>query len=132
MADEDWREDRHGRWGGPYGPDVRPDEESMAGGDGVVGGLIVDHLTGRAPIGFRPRGPKGYRRADASIREEICETLTHHPELDARAVEITVENGEVTLEGTVHDRRQKRGIEDVAHHARGVRDVHNRIRWARR
>ena len=69
---------------------------------------------------------------DASIREEICEQLTHHPDLDASDVAISVVDGEVTLEGTVHDRRHKRGIEDVAHHARGVRDVHNRIRWARR
>ncbi|HVJ17205.1 MAG TPA: BON domain-containing protein, partial [Polyangiaceae bacterium] len=42
--------------------------------------------------------------------------------------EVTVENGEVTLSGTVSDRRQKRIAEDAAGAVMGVKDVANRLR----
>lgn len=77
---------------------------------------------------FRGRGPQGYQRSDERIREDICDLLTERGDVDASAVQVRVDNREVTLEGSVPDRRMKRIAEDVADAARGVRDVHNRLR----
>lgn len=77
---------------------------------------------------FAGRGPKNYRRADERIHEDVCEALTHDPEVDATGIEISVADGEVTLSGTVDDRYQRRRAEDVVERISGVRDVHNRLR----
>jgi hypothetical protein len=73
------------------------------------------------------KAPKGYQRSDERIREDICERLMHSP-YDASNVEISVNRGEVTLTGTVRQRAEKWGIEDLAEAVLGVNDVHNRIR----
>lgn len=80
---------------------------------------------------YAGRGPKGYRRSDERIHDDVCDHLTAHGRLDASDVTLTVEDGEVTFEGTVADRRQKRLAEDLADRVRGVVDVHNRLRLAR-
>jgi hypothetical protein len=77
---------------------------------------------------FAGRGPRGYRRSDARIHEDICEILTRHPEIDASDIEVEVKNGVVTLSGTVEDRYTKRLAEDVAELTLGVHDVENRMR----
>lgn len=79
---------------------------------------------------FAGRGPRGYRRSDARIHEDVCEILTRHPEIDASDIDIAVENGVVTLSGTVEDRYTKRLAADVAELTRGVHDVENRLRIA--
>ncbi|HWK31480.1 MAG TPA: BON domain-containing protein, partial [Terriglobales bacterium] len=73
-------------------------------------------------------GPKGYKRSDDRIREDISERLEDHPSIDASNIEVTVNDGEVTLTGAVDDRRSKRLAEDVTENIRGVKDVHNQIR----
>lgn len=80
---------------------------------------------------FRGRGPKGYRRSDERIREDICDRLTEDPEIDASDIELRVESGEVTLEGTVEERRLKWLAEEIASRCSGVADVHNHLRVAR-
>ncbi|HEV8232450.1 MAG TPA: BON domain-containing protein [Thermoanaerobaculia bacterium] len=77
---------------------------------------------------FTGRGPKGYSRSDARIREEVSDRLEQHGEIDASEIEVRVESGEVTLEGTVSDRLTKRLAEDVVEDCPGVKQVHNRIR----
>src|SRR5687767_1309106 len=72
-------------------------------------------------------GPRNFRRADERIHEEICVRLTENPWVDASDIEIRVEQGHVTLAGTVGDRQQRRLAEDVAAHVWGVEDVHNRL-----
>jgi hypothetical protein len=73
------------------------------------------------------KAPKGYQRSDERIRENICELLMNSP-YDASNVDITVNQGEVTLTGTVRRRAEKWGIEDMAEAVLGVTDVHNQIR----
>jgi osmotically-inducible protein OsmY len=80
---------------------------------------------------FRGKGPKNWVRADDRIRDEVCERLADHPEIDAADLEVTVSEGEVTLQGDVHDRRMKYLVEDVADDVLGVRDVHNRLQIRR-
>lgn len=76
---------------------------------------------------FAGRGPKGYRRPDASIDDEINARLTMHPDVDATDIEVHVANGVVTLTGSVDDRHQKRVAELIAEDAAGVENVINRI-----
>ena len=87
-----------------------------------------DRMRDALHLGAAARSPKGYRRSDERIREDVCEMLAEDRYVDAREVEVTVKDGEVTLAGTVPDRSHKRLVEDIAHEARGVRDVHNRLR----
>ncbi|MBC8085890.1 MAG: BON domain-containing protein, partial [Phycisphaerae bacterium] len=77
------------------------------------------------------RGPKGYRRDDARITEDVNEALTHDHDIDASEIEVTVSGGEVTLSGTVDSREAKRHAEDIAERVSGVSDVNNQIRVAR-
>jgi osmotically-inducible protein OsmY len=77
---------------------------------------------------FRGSGPRGYRRSDSRIREDACEALTEDSYLDASNIDVSAQDGEITLSGTVTSRADKRRAEDLAEAIRGVRDVHNRIR----
>lgn len=81
---------------------------------------------------FSGLGPKGYRRSDERIMEEVCEALTDHPQVDPIEVEVTVEDGVVTLWGTVSTRQMKRMAEDAVLDCRGVIDVVNRLHVASR
>lgn len=72
-------------------------------------------------------GPKGYKRSDDRICEEVCETLYRHPSVDARDIEVTVTEGAVYLKGSVPDRSTKRMAEDCAERITGVTDVYNQI-----
>jgi len=80
---------------------------------------------------FIGRGPKGYKRSDDRIREEICDRMTDDAVLDASEIEVEVTEGEVTLSGLVTSRDQKRRAEDIAERIGGVRDVTNHLRVTR-
>ena len=77
---------------------------------------------------FAGRGPKGYKRSDDRIREDVNEALTRNPDIDASDIEVKVESGEVTLTGTVDSRQTKRLAEDLAEDCSGVHEVHNQLR----
>lgn len=77
---------------------------------------------------FRGRGPKGYRRSDERIREDVNDRLTEHAHLDASDIEVSVKDGEVTLTGKVFDRTDKRLAEDVVEEVAGVKNVQNNLR----
>ena len=80
------------------------------------------------PGPYTGHGPKGYQRADERIMEDVNFRLTHHGGLDASNIVVSVDKGEVTLQGKVDNRRAKRMAEDTADSVRGVRDVHNRLK----
>lgn len=73
------------------------------------------------------KGPKGYKRSDERIREEICDALTSDHNVDASEIDVEVEDGVVTLKGTVEDRKMKRCAEDCIADLQGVDDVRNEI-----
>lgn len=77
---------------------------------------------------FTGRGPRGYRRSDERIREDINDRMTYDPNLDASEIEVKVESGEVTLSGTVDSRWEKRRAEDIAESVSGVTGVNNQLR----
>jgi hypothetical protein len=88
----------------------------------------ADTGTLRAAQDHRGRGPKGYRRSDEHIHDEVCGRLTDDPYVDASGIEVSVSNGEVTLGGTVDSRNARRRAEDLAEQVSGVSHVQNNLR----
>jgi osmotically-inducible protein OsmY len=76
----------------------------------------------------RGRGPKGYRRSDARIADDINDRLTDDPHIDASHIEVSVKEGEATLAGTIFRREDKRRAEDIADAVSGVTHVQNNLR----
>jgi osmotically-inducible protein OsmY len=74
------------------------------------------------------RGPQNYTRSDERIREDVNDNLTEDWGVDASLVTVAVSDGEVTLDGTVSTRLQKRRAEDCAEEVSGVRNVQNNLR----
>ncbi len=76
----------------------------------------------------RGRGPKGYQRADDRIRDDVHDRLTEDSWVDASDIEVQVSNGEVTLNGLVASREEKRRAEDLVDSVAGVGHVQNNLR----
>ncbi|MEX2263356.1 MAG: BON domain-containing protein [Bryobacteraceae bacterium] len=96
---------------------------------GPHGSRSVERIeTWAKPGGYVGLGPKGYKRSDERMWEEINERMTDHPDLDARDIDVTVSQGEVTLAGSVSRRGAKRLAEDIADTVSGVKDVHNQLK----
>jgi hypothetical protein len=88
--------------------------------EGRQGGAILD-----SDISHRGKGPRGYKRSDQSIYEDVCEMLSLHPELDATEVEVELKEGIVYLRGKVHSRKSKKMAELEIEGISGVIDVQN-------
>ncbi|MDX0439905.1 BON domain-containing protein [Sinorhizobium medicae] len=76
----------------------------------------------------RGKGPKGYRRTDSRIQEDVSDRLSDDGALDASNIEVSVTNGEVQLNGTVSSKWAKRRAEDCAENVSGVTNVQNNLR----
>lgn len=107
-----------------YGYEFRPlrREESREEYPGM--GRMM-HLWEQGP--YSGRGPKGYQRSDERIRDDVCKALTMDGWVDASNIEVHVDNGNVTLSGSVPERAMKRYAEDAAIGIPGVRDVQNQL-----
>lgn len=77
---------------------------------------------------FRGRGPRGYRRSDERIKEDVCQCLTDDSHIDASNIDVAVNDREVVLSGTVQSRFEKRHAEDLIERIPGVSDVINSLR----
>lgn len=84
----------------------------------------MDEMTGS----HKGKGPRGYKRSDERIREDISDRLTDYSHLDASNIEVTVSEGAVILEGWVDSRWAKRSAEDIVETVSGVQDVRNNLR----
>ena len=73
-------------------------------------------------------GPKGYKRADDRISDDVHQHLTDDHWLDASDIDIAVADGEVTLSGMVDSREAKHRAERVVEHLSGVKHVQNNLR----
>jgi osmotically-inducible protein OsmY len=78
----------------------------------------------------RGRGPKGYKRSDARILEDVNDSLAEDAWLDASDIEVRVADREVTLDGTVRSRGDKRRAEQLCDYVAGVTHVQNNLRVA--
>lgn len=86
-------------------------------GGGLIGPDDEKNHTGR--------GPRGYQRADNSIYEDVCETLSLSRDVDASDIEVEVKDGCIYLKGSVDSRNTKRMAELEIENISGVRDVQN-------
>lgn len=129
-------EDRNAFGYGGYARDIDRGRRSALGYGGYGRPAFGEYDRseyGAAPYGYsnqlhRGKGPKGYRRSDERIREDVCDLLSDDPRIDASNLEVTVKDSEVTLSGTVNSRHDKRLAEDLAETISGVKDVHNTVR----
>jgi len=108
------RHDRHYDETGWYGRRGSPASPGFPSG-GTAGG------------GCRGLGPRGYRRSDSRIREDVCDRLTEDDEIVARGISATVAQGEVVLEGHVGSHRMRRATEACARACSGVLHVRNHL-----
>lgn len=74
------------------------------------------------------KGPSDYTRSDERIREDANDRLTDDWRVDARAISVLVDKGEVTLSGTVPTRAEKHRAEECVERISGVRHVQNNLR----
>jgi hypothetical protein len=93
---------------------------------GGQGYMYSESITLHGP--YSGRGPKGYKRSDQQIIEEASQRLERDGDIDATDIEVTAEDGVITLRGTVPDRRTKRQAEECVESVYGVRDVMNELR----
>jgi len=77
------------------------------------------------------RGPKGYKRSDERVREDVSDRLAEQNQLDPSEIEVQVSNGDVTLTGQVNSRHEKWLAEEIADDVSGVNDVQNQLRVRR-
>jgi hypothetical protein len=83
----------------------------------------------RNPDGqHKGKGPRAYRRTDDRIMEDINDRMCDNPYLDASDIEVSINNGEVVLTGTVEDRESKRLAAEIGEDISGVKNVENRLR----
>jgi osmotically-inducible protein OsmY len=68
---------------------------------------------------------------DADLALEIREILASDPELDAREIEVQVEDGTVTLRGIVDGSEAGLLAEELVESLAGVREVRNALRVGR-
>lgn len=110
-----------------FGSDVGSRERSR-GGYGSSSPYRSDYSSYAGSQSFRGRGPQGYQRSDARLKELICERLTDDPAIDASNITIDVTAQVVKLTGTVDDRRTKYEIEELIENFGGVKDIDNQLR----
>ncbi|MDD4974523.1 MAG: BON domain-containing protein [Bacteriovorax sp.] len=72
-------------------------------------------------------GPKGYKRSDERIEEDVCELLTKDKNIDASEIVVEVKDGLVKLSGNVEDREDRVEAEMLVHSILGVEDIQNDI-----
>ena len=122
-----WGEGRRD-WGSSEPDEMRWGRQQGLYGSSEYGGYLSSQRSQADFHSHVGKGPKGWQRSDERITEELNEALARHPEIDASECEVRVQNGEITLTGTVPDRRAKRLVEDVAERVFGAKDVQNNVR----
>lgn len=99
-----------------------------ASGYGSRGGY--DLGTHQRDVGpsYRGLGPQSYKRPDERIRDDVYERLTDSHHIDARNIAVEVNQGNVTLTGTVGQRRMRYMAEDLVEGVMGVANINNQLK----
>jgi hypothetical protein len=98
-----------------------PDDETVDGEDGSSAEWL------EAGIDGEPRLNDTLQRGDEPIRDEVLDALSEIADVGDGDVEVEVDEGEVTLSGTVPDRRAQLAAEEAARGVSGVTDVESTI-----
>jgi hypothetical protein len=121
--DDDWREWDRARSVSASNLNGYPG----ASGKTREGRKWFNHSQNEQKRNFVGKGPKGYRRSDNRVYEEVCETLLRSPDVDAHQVSVRVNEGTVVLEGWVDGRQAKKIAEYIIEDLPGVEDVRNEL-----
>lgn len=73
-------------------------------------------------------GPKGWKRSDERIKEDVCHVLEQSYEVDASGLEVEVQDGCVSLKGEIESVGMRRVAEDLVGSVPGVVDVFCQLR----
>lgn len=66
--------------------------------------------------------------SDDKIYDQVRQKLANDPDVKGAGFNVTVKNGAVTLEGTVHDEHAKEKAEKIAKKVKGVTSVINKLK----
>ncbi|NIT56263.1 MAG: BON domain-containing protein [Aliifodinibius sp.] len=66
-------------------------------------------------------------RTDEDIAKEVKDALTFDPATEAYEINVTVDNGMVTLTGTVDSRQEKKLTKEVVKGVKGIKAIKNNI-----
>ncbi len=97
--------------------------EQTRGVQAVVNGLKVD------PSLVPEAGSRSAPPDDAELKRRINEPLADDTNVQAGDIDVHVEDGRVTLSGTVSDAFHKHRAERITRSLYGVEGVQNDIRW---
>jgi len=127
-----------------WDPSVRDEEIAVAAKDGVVtlGGSVDSYAARSAAISAAERVagvravaddlnvviPSPNKRSDTDLAHQALSALKWHVQVPEDRIKVRVENGLVTLEGTVRWDFQRRAAYNAVHNLTGVRAVLNQIR----
>ncbi len=126
-ADATGTDDRNDRGRDGAGQEYRPvlpaeaDDSSVDGEDGSSAEWL------EAGVDGQPRLNDALQRGDEPIRDEVIDALSEIAAVGDGDVEVEVEEGEVTLSGTVPDRKAQLAAEDAARGVSGVTDVESTL-----
>lgn len=76
---------------------------------------------------FSGYGPRGYKRSDDRLYEDVCETLMKNRNVDASHISVKVSEGLVVLSGKVQSRKMKKLAESLIEDLPGVQDIRNEL-----
>jgi hypothetical protein len=122
---------REGFGGEAYGGGtIAADYERSYGGRGEdFGGDDRSWMDARAEGPHRGKGPRAWTRNDERIREQVCERLLQDRLLDAREVDVSVQEGVVTLSGAVPGASDAAHAEMLVRQTPGVTDVRAQLSY---
>jgi hypothetical protein len=73
------------------------------------------------------KDPEALTRPDSAIRAQINDRLALEAPFDTKDIEVTVKNHQVTLSGTIHSKKHRHLVEEIANSVSGIEAVQNNL-----
>ena len=70
-----------------------------------------------------------YQRSNEQISKDAYQRIEQHPLLETSCIDLNIEQGKVTIDGTVETLNLKEMLEQTLYHISGVSYVDNRLRY---
>jgi len=71
---------------------------------------------------------QGNQKSDDKIYDQIRQKLANDPDVKGAGFDVTVKDGVVTLNGTVHDEKAREKAEKITKKVKGVTSVTNQLK----
>lgn len=99
--------------------------------ENFAGEVRFDYDTRHWTADLRPiyhgRGPRGYQKSDNRLYDEVCETLSDDPLVDASDISVEVDGGIVRLNGRVPNPQMILKAEEAIDGIDGISDIENHL-----